>query len=522
MKENDLNELNYDNNQNDLQDNVESSMQIDNNDKTESTENIINEVVSDINISENSNNESEDINTNTTVNQEQVLDQSFETEKKKKKNKLPLIIILLVLVVVLFTGVLLFTQKNKSTQNIYYKGIDILSSSLTTTFDKTQNNVKDLVNLKMIATIDINSNDKEIKDIIDTFDKLKLSFISQIDYKNKKMNIDTDMIYDDGSILKTNILVKDNIGYLNIPDLYDKPLKVLEDENIDLMFNANNVEDVRVFVSEFSNILKTSLKDEWFSKTKEKIEVMGNNVNAYNNKLTLTSKSIYELENTIFDKMLQNDKLLDAMSSLTKKNKDEIKTNITDLKSKIKETNESLEISIYLNNSNELQKVLIKSKTEENEEITEFSMTDVGTFDILVDKEKLGYLILKDDIIEMNLKDEEVSITFTLKDYYISMKMDGYGIKLEMSLTAKDSKGNIKILIDSLDEDMNMTLNIDFEEITDAKFNEFNVENAKNIEELTEEDTNKISENLSKNTTLLKLIEDLQTSSLSSIFKTEM
>ena len=466
----------------------------------ENTTDVINDVISNIS-------QIEDANTD--VNQEQVLDQSFESEKKKRKSKLPLIIILLVLVVALFIGVLLFTQKNKSTQNIYYKGIDILSSSLTTTFDKTQNNIKDLVNLKMTATIDINSNDKEIKDIIDTFDKLKLSFISQVDYKNKKMNIDTDMLYDDGSILKTNILVKDNIGYLNIPD-------------IDLMFNANNVEDVKVFVSEFSNILKTSLKDEWFSKTKEKIEVMGNNVNAYNNKLTLTSKSIYELENTIFDKMLQNDKLLDAMSSLTKKSKDEIKTNITDLKSKIKETNENVEISIYLNSSNELQKILIKSKTEESEEITEFSMTDVGTFDILVDKEKLGYLILKDDIIEMNLKDEEVSITFTLKDYYISMKMDGYGIKLEMSLTAKDSKGNIKILIDSLDEDMNMTLNIDFEEITDAKFNEFNVENAKNIEELTKEDTNKISENLSKNTTLLKLIEDLQTSSLSSIFKTEM
>ena len=226
----------------------------------------------------------EEVKNDVVESKEPMFEPNLESDGKEKKNKSILLIIVALLIVALgLVGVnYLYNRNATNTENVYYAVIDNLENAMVKYIDNI-----DLYNKPFGNDITLNingtSSDKEINNILNIIKDMSFNLNTKTDYQNKKLSADYKVLYTNSNIVNGNVYINDENIYVNLGELYNKYIKLLPDNtsdndfqiNTSPLWNAVGNKELKSVIEESSKILKESLKEEYFSRTEEKINVLG-------------------------------------------------------------------------------------------------------------------------------------------------------------------------------------------------------------------------------------------------------
>lgn len=240
---------------------------------------------------------------------------SSSNRKRKKKLILGLVITLFVLLTVV--GITLaiilpkYSPKNvfKTTINEAYK-----------TSSKELKNDFDTMYVTFYLSPEVKgSGSALLEDMISNF-SIKLQ--GGIDYKNKTFSYNLVTNYKDKEFINADFQY-DKEFYLMLNKLYNKPIKAEESDFTDA-FTKADVESLKTVIEEYSKAFDESLKDEYFESDKQTITVGDKKVKSRVSILNLNKENTKEMDKYAQNRLLKNDKFLNAYAKLTSVSKEEV------------------------------------------------------------------------------------------------------------------------------------------------------------------------------------------------------
>ena len=434
--------------------------------------------------------------------------QPLNNEGKKKNTGFNITLVILGLLIVLgiILGILWFVKG--STKNVYYQAIDNLADNAVVNIENIEEELNKPLGVNASISANLTTSDINMKTLANLLNKMKINMNIELDYNNKLSNITYDIKYNNDSLVKADLILNNNNAYLDLNNLYNKVIKLPDDTGIDYIWQNNNFDSYKTIVKEMANIIKASLKEDYFTVKDTKV----NNVNTKVYILTLTGKDMYNFKLDIINNMLDNQNLINALNTITKT---DIKQNIESIKNNITETNDTFTSEIYINKStHKLENAIIKI----NNGTIELNKTDTDKFDIILDSNdnrvNLGYIIISDNNFTISLKDTGVDITIETKKEnnkdIVNLNFEAYGTYIKLNLERQDKTGKVTMTL-SNDNNFNLTLNMDYTLNQINKVTSKNVSNYIELNQMTENDYNTIMQNLYQNNTLMTLIQSFTT-----------
>ena len=425
------------------------------------------------------------------------MEQTEKNLSNKSQNKKKNIIISLVIIFVI--GLIgmgyIYYAKNK-TQNIYYQTIDQLGDALYKIFDNENSKP-----LKGTGTIDFSgtTNSQDLQEMFKILNKTKINMDLEMDQQNQKGNLLYDILYDEKTLLKANLLLNKNEMYCNLDNLYEKDIRLfkgLSDQNI---WNDYS-KDYKIIIQELKEILKDSLKKEYFSKESVSINIDNHKEKVIKHTLKLTSKDLEDIQKEMLNKIKDNDKLIEALSNISNKSKNSIISKLNEYK--VEPTTKNNVVSeIYLDTKKELVKMVIKidedeliiEKIKNNEYIIKSNDNNIGTF---VETEKETKIVLIDEETNTTInieigKNKEKNI------FNIKIAISNVVLSFEINSSKDKVNGEINVIVPDYDFDFKINFNMNIKEVSKVEVKD--VKNYIDIDEMTDEDFNKITENLINN-----------------------
>ena len=197
-------------------------------------------------------------------------------ENEKKTNKIAILLFIIGLVII--GGVIYFYLFKKSSTFETY---------INKSFTYLEEN---LVNLdsegKITLSFNLNTNNQDMKDVVNLLNKIKVDSSYQIDFTNKKMNINLNSTYDNKELLKGNIYTENSYLYFNLNNITDKYYKSDKIEEYEEMFNLDmNTNDLKEYLNDYLD--KAEIKEE---------NVSLNNKNVLKSTLVITDELKKEMD----------------------------------------------------------------------------------------------------------------------------------------------------------------------------------------------------------------------------------
>lgn len=381
------------------------------------------------------------------------MDKEMYDEFRKEKQKKRVGALVTILILFLVIGLSYF---------IYYKitSRNNLKLFITNTFNYLEKSIydPDAVSGKYSIKFNGTTADEENKSLFKILNNIEILYDYQIDYKNKMMNLNINSSYYGDNLINSNLYVTNNNTYIYLDGLYDKYIKYNFDEEFNNLVVNVDSSDYKVVLSSIKTSLEESLKDEYF--TKEKITI--NNKKVTKTALILNENNYKEFSDNFINSLLKDQKFLNSYARITGKEVSEVEE---ELNKDIQNNTYELTISLYSDYSN-----FVKLEIEDKEEKLTVSKINKG-YEYIYEGEATysGTLKIEED-------DEEMTVNFTIKD----------------------STGNniIKIVITGTTS-------------TNVNIEKKDVSNSINYDEITEEDSSKISELLLNNNAFINLIQDI-------------
>lgn len=190
---------------------------------------------------------------------------------EKKKSKIALLLLIIGLVII--GGVIYFYlfKKSSTFETYINKSFTYLEENLVNTLDSEG---------KITLSFNLNTNNQDMKDVVNLLNKVKVDSSYQIDFTNKKMNINLNSTYNNKELLKGNIYTENSYLYFNLNNITDKYYKSDKIEEYEEMFNLDmNTNDLKEYLNDYQEKLIDNL---------DKAEIREENVNL-NNKNVLKS-----------------------------------------------------------------------------------------------------------------------------------------------------------------------------------------------------------------------------------------
>ena len=354
----------------------------------------------------------------------------------------------------------------------YYFVIDnpknIFLSAVSNSLEKFNYQKQDKINYEFSLDTNINTTKKEYIDIVNILEKIALTGKGSLDLKDKKNYSELTTYYQSEKLLNINTYYEnDNYLYFESKDLFDKVIKIKNEteESNDKNDNDNNkdlsikLSDIEQLVNSLKEILKDVLKNAAYQK--EYVDLSETKVK----KVTLIIDK--ELSEKFYNELLDSKEFMKSYSKIMGIDIYEAKKEIQDNINKL--DNEVEKVSLYLTILD--NKFIMFEDIYKKERIT-----------ITKDNNAYNYKIYNDSIIEYQ---GYIELEKTNNEYQISFEYD-------------DIKEEIGIV---LNVDLSLDYNKDIEVM--------NTKDVLDYEKLTENDLNKIINNLSKNKAYTTLYEDL-------------
>lgn len=370
-----------------------------------------------------------------------------EITSKKNKNGL-LIGIMVVGLVLIGIGGFLYYQSLNSVNTFKYM-VNEVFSKIEKTMDVTT--VDGTYKLKVDASVV----DEKYKSIVDIVNKIDISGIYQLDTINNIMNITLNSNYDGEKLINSRMYYNDSTAYVYLDEVYDKYIALSSGENTSSTDNKNEVKDIKQIVSSIKEALVSSLKDEYFTTTKED--------DLHKVTLNMTKDNIIALGTDFIDALKNDQDFLKSMTSLTDKTVDEI---IKDLDMEL----DGIKKDTYV----ETNYISLYTKEKSKEFVKMISEIDTGKMVITYNSNVYNVEVSENNDILYNA--------------VLSINSNNYKV------TYEDKKSGNKIVI-SFDFTYNQSGSIDTVDVSNNVL----------YSALTEEDINKILETLAENKGFQKL-----------------
>lgn len=292
---------------------------------------------------------------------------------KKRKKGLILGIIILILIIAILGGGYFWYNTTSKASNIYlnqiYSAIDSISAE----------NEYETLDTTLLLSGNIETEDKEIKEIAQYINEAKITFNVQADYKAKTETINLGLNYQNEDLLKAQVYYAegdDNL-YLYVNDLFDKYFKInlkeleqngeLTSEMQDLFADNKLTLGQKINMEKSKKILKNEIKlqlsESYFSQ--EKVD------DTVKSTMKLTASQLKNILTQVCNNLQNNQEFLDCYE-----NPNEIKETLSEYVTTINEETEydalNIEMAIYTKGIfvKELVKVEVNVYDESNNKVT--------------------------------------------------------------------------------------------------------------------------------------------------------
>lgn len=392
-----------------------------------------------------------------TVKKENISEMDDSFVEPKKKGHAALIFLILLILIIGATAAYYFVID--APDKIFTKATETLFSGAESKVTK-----KDKINLNYNLGLNVTTESEDYKQFTDLLKNVNLSGTISIDNNNDTFSGTSLVKYKNEELINLTALLelKDNGNmYFKFNDILDKVIKIdlSNDEEKPESINNHNIsaEDYKQVLSSISNVLKQALTNAEYKKEITKLN------DEYVKKVTLIADKEFCKE--IYTKLLQDNNFLESYAKITdstvEKVTDDLNKDMDDLEDGIEE------LTIYL--------TLLKN------EFLKFTYTG---------------------------KEEGMNITKESDKYSFELS-ESYSTKYEGNFNLKEV-GNEKVLNLYL-RMVDKKTTIDLSLIYSKNDNDIIIDttNAQDIENLSEEDMNKITSSMSENKAFNNLLEDL-------------
>lgn len=446
------------------------------------------------------------------MNEQENLQTEKQVKKEKKGRKGKTILLLICIALAIGIGLYVGIEKLNSNPKSIYK------RAITNTYKLLDNCLKDNLNTSysldyleeafvLDTTFKLNTNIKEFQDL----NSYEMNLLFGIDNPNQAFHLSAGLSKDENQIINVLLSFLDNHAYLQSKELYDKALDL---GPVDIDFNLSNFkindkimvdyDNLHTIFSSMKKILISSLDEEKMSITKENINIDSEIIKSQKVTYLLDEENMERTINYIKNEIIKNDELLESLSNVMGVTIEEIKDN---LKEEIKLNNyEEIKINLYTKGN----KIIDGNIETKEEAIIRFTNLD----------SEIKIFIGNDDTnIEISYQDEFLELVFSEYGEIISsikLKAEKEEKLLEINSPKNNAIERVTIQINNI-KDKETEWEADFKinyEIESSNENN-NIEcegsfklskseimigefESVDIKELTEEEQEKIKDNLTK------------------------
>ncbi|MCI9064044.1 MAG: hypothetical protein HFJ17_05535 [Clostridia bacterium] len=396
-------------------------------------------------------------------------------EENKKSLKMPIIILIIILAIALIGGAIYLISNQNNPKKVFTGTINSYLNELS----KESKEMK-TVNAGLSLGVNINSQNAQIAQVAEYLNKAKITANVQMDYEQEKELVKLGLDYDNENIIDAKLSYKNNDdnAYGYVKDLFDKcfalPIDAESKTQIATIFEeskklASGNKDSKIATDYLKKSISDRLKDEYFSKEDVKVEVDGKEKQTKKSTLTLTATQLQEVLSGIVEDLKKDE----FINCFVEEDRQEVKESLNELESSL----------------NELKTALGESKE--------------ATIKLNIYNKGINSEFVKFEIVAAE-QDEEynISVVKNNKEDYVLTVTSKKGEKTEELL-------NCKITVKDVDDkttDISVTVNVpDVGEVTvnlqvsytaNEPIEDLDTSNSVNINELSNEDQQKIMSNL--------------------------
>lgn len=439
---------------------------------------------------------------------------SSEEQNGSKKN--PGLVVTLCVIGVLIVllgclGVYYFFFKGTG-QNVYYQAIDNVANHFGNNIEIIQNNYAKPTKISGDISFDLKTNDSSLKDLANIINKLKIDVENTMDFSKGYIGSNYNVNYNNSDLIKLGTEVKDQDFFVSLGELYPKKIKI-SDFNASPIITLVSDDTYNHLMQEIATIIKNNLKEEYFSSEKETITYNNKEVNVTNHKLTFKNEEIYEFEYNVLDGMLNNEYITSSFSYILGISEKEVKTNLEEARDEVnpedyqdlfEDQDELREFNVYMDNSKVLKVEITSSESK-----LEFVL-DNDYYNIYLNDENIGKLKINDEVIGYELSNDSYSLKLEIASDNINGEINSGEYVLTFNLKEnKDNSvvGSLVLSEENTSTKLAMNINLKKETVNNVSIDD--VKDYVELNDLTEEDYNTISENLTKMPGLLSLTMDI-------------
>lgn len=383
-------------------------------------------------------------------------------------------ILIFLLILIMIGGAGFYYYKN------YYENPKFIISKIVDEVEKRtlerQNKKDDNQNFKINALINLNLDlGNDLKNLTDILNDISFQINSEYDNKNNKSIIDINTKYKNDKLINIQSY-NDNLNtYIYLEDIFDKYLQL----DTFTVIKDINTSDIYQIENTLIKVLKDKINNLNYQRQEEEITINNKKYDVYNNYIEFKDNELTDFLSSIIDTLIKDEKFLNSLDNLIDIEYDEMSEEKMNAKSSLEE----------------LQKEL---KEDPFKGIYKLSFYTTKSF-----KQELIYI--KQEIVNETQKNT-LTINLT-KENYININIQEDDMLLELNFFLQDSKFNLDTKIQIDDIILKLSGNFNYEKIDTIR--NIDTHNSIKLDELSDEDSITITENLANNETLQSLINEL-------------
>ena len=460
------------------------------------------------------------------VKKAEIRKETFENSNKKG------LIITVCMAIILIIG-LFFTYTNLlSPKKLFIKSINKGYAKFEKKLDNykiTNKNKKPIIingDVKFSMDVDENLVDEQSRKSLEAFAKLKLSEKIGVDLKNNEMLFNFRYSYDDDDIFNIGSYITEDKMYMELKNIYDKYIELPMEEKLDFSSMDTNKlsnDELKYLLSKTKDSLLNNMNAKDFKQSTEKIKDGKKTIKVTKITYGLSERSATELMIKFYKEITKDSKYMKILAKLTDTKESEIKKSINQTIKNMNGSKDILSKDVSIKFGVLVQGFMKKhvGYIVEAPESTKF------VYYKNKDKKEIRLSVQNRDIIKSGTKGNKTVIT-----------LDSTGQELEITIDKK-TKGKKtiyeydfgngqmtfggKVIVDKIKENkdgtgetkvsadismmglitMKVEASVKAEYVKKLNFPDFS--NSIKSEDLTEEEQEKIRENLINNETLKSL-----------------
>lgn len=255
----------------------------------------------------------------------------FEKNELKNNKVVPAILIsILLLLFIVFGGYFYFSRPSK----IVVNSIDTLYNDLIKLINPNSN-IREFDTMLMDMNFKLNTNIEGLEDL----SKEEINYKMGLDYPNKIMTMDVSWEEDTSTILGLMYFLINDKAYMKFAN-DDKLIEVDTEDESSLDFEnifsnssqSLDYDDTIYVLEELKNAFVNSLDMGVLKKSRDVIKINGEEKKVTKISYPLTSKNVEKIVNNFVNKVTNNSKLLDKLSSMYEIDVDTLKANLEEMK----------------------------------------------------------------------------------------------------------------------------------------------------------------------------------------------